>query len=115
MAREAMEHFRQYADSGDVPVSLYPGLVSIAAQARDFDLARRLAGDWHRHAPDDPEPLVRRGQVEYRAGAYGPAVHLAQQVLERWPQNADAAKLLRDARAALRKQAADLAPEPPGG
>jgi hypothetical protein len=112
-ARQAMEHFRQYAESGDVPVSLYPGLANIAVQARDFDLARRLADDWRRRAPNDPGPLVSRGTVEYRAGAYGPAVHLARQVLDRWPGNKAAATLLRDAQAALRKQAADLAPELP--
>ncbi len=110
-ARQAMDHLRQYAETGEVPAEAAQGLAGLAAQARDFDLARRLLDDWRRRAPNDPRPLVSRAVTEYRAGAYGPAIRLAKEVLGRWPENAAAADLLRKSQDALRKQAADLAPD----
>jgi hypothetical protein len=113
-ARRAIDHLRQYADTGEVPAEFAQGMAGIAVQAREFDLARRLLDDWRRRAPNDPRPLMSRAVTEYRAGVYSEAARMAREVLERWPGRAGAADLLRKSQDGLRKQVADLAPAPPG-
>jgi tetratricopeptide (TPR) repeat protein len=113
-ARQAINHLRQYADTGEVPAAFAQGMAGIAVQAREFDLARRLLDDWRRRAPNHPQPLVSRGVMEYGAGVHSQAIRMAREVLDRWPGHAVAKELLRKSQDGLRKQAADLAPTPPG-
>jgi len=84
-------------------------VASVTIEADELDLARWVIRDWEREAPEDQMAWRKRLIVEFRAGAYGPAVAAADKILKRLPDDA----FTRDYRAAAVQKQAEQGKTPP--
>jgi tetratricopeptide (TPR) repeat protein len=108
MAERALQRTRALRALGDLDPDQADLLAGAASGLGDLDLARGILADWERRAGDDPRLLRRRLDVEIRAGAYGPAVRVADRLLEKAPRDEEVREKRSQALAALRKQASQL-------
>ncbi len=106
----AMGNIRRVLSLGPVIPAHAPLLWNIAAQARELDLARLVIADWEQQAPADLEAKVARATIERIGGAYARAIEVADEVLKRKPNHAEALRNKRLAEQKLR----ELRQSPPG-
>jgi serine/threonine protein kinase len=74
-------------------------IITLAWGINEVGLARQLVAEWEKQSPDNREALFYHAETELRAGAYGPALALAESALEKKPDD----KRMLD----LKKRAAD--------
>jgi hypothetical protein len=111
MLPQAVQHIHERLRQGPLRNGAVASICTVAAlEANELALARLLLSDWERLAPNDKSIAYRRAQVEFRSGAYGPAVSAAQQALEHNPKHVEARRLLDEA---TEKRRAERKAEPP--
>jgi hypothetical protein len=91
--------------------------VALARLAGEYSLARQLLDDWEKDALADEQSVLlsQRAAVEFRAGAYGPAIKAADEYLKRHPNDRALTKLREDAIGRLREQARPFLQAAPAG
>ena len=91
----AVDHVREYLAQTDLAqASVTAGeavqLVGVAMLKHDFELARRILAGPLLKEPDNLDLLRWSAKVELEAGAYQAALDMAEKVLKRKPDDADA-------------------------
>jgi Flp pilus assembly protein TadD len=106
MKRRAGRHLRATVARGTVSPEQAGILSDMATDLGEAELARWILREWQRQSPGDPRVLEQRARLEFRAGAYGRAVELIDEVLAGKPKDAKSWRNLRgQAASGLTRQA----------
>jgi tetratricopeptide (TPR) repeat protein/tRNA A-37 threonylcarbamoyl transferase component Bud32 len=107
--RRAVQNLRKLVQLGPIPLDSL-GLVVVAEQEGDLDLARAIVSDLERQAPGNLEVLYWRAHVELVAGAYWRAKEAAEKVLKIKADHSRAQGVRSKAIELIRQEAEALGP-----